>query len=646
MSAGPAASPIGPLARLLALAIDAAWLLGVSLPWIWWISAPGRLEPAWAWLGVVVLLSLAALPFWLCLGGTPGQLLLGQRLVDDRGAPRLLWRQVLLRWASAWLTLASLLYAPLWRDGGRRTRAWHERMSGTALVERDPERPESVPYRHWVGELPLAESLVHALAWPLPLLLAFGAVQAAAPLGHAALRGGALLLLLGWPLLAAVIVWGAVGAWRAAGRPAARAASMRAATGTPQSRRTAARALVALAAFAGLCLGVLNVLPRVPELVLLVFGHDPLGSAEATVSPDGRRLYVKGPLGLGSAAQVQRRLDDAPQLRWVVLESADGRLPEALRIATALRARGLRTRVSGECSGPCAFAFLSGVRRQLLPGARLGLRRLSAGTFNPPYQGLLNRSFGARLEAAGLTPHLVRKTLATPPSRTWYPEADEQAASHLVTVPERPLDVELPDPQGAVLADYAEALSASVLWQALEQRFPGLQALAAGQMAAASARGADAVQLAAQQAVSARLPPLLARASPETRWLYAEILLAQMQALGDDPASCSALLLGDVAAHRLLPRELAWREAGWLLGALTEAPRAEPVRRPKPLELEVIRRTLGTHAPGHLAGLWRPPSPLPAGAADCARGKAMLAELDTLAAPQRRLALRLMFERE
>ena len=49
------------------------------------------------------------------------------------------------------------------------------------------------------------------------------------------------------------------------------------------------------------------------------------------------------------------------------------------------------------------------------------------------------------------------------------PDHDELAAARLVSVPERPLDVELPAPQGAVVADYAEALSASPLWQALEK---------------------------------------------------------------------------------------------------------------------------------------------------------------------------------
>ena len=83
---------IGPLPRLLALGIDAAWLLGVALPWLWWTSVPGRWTPGVAALAGVLLLSLLAVPCWHRLGGTLGQRLLGQQLVDDQGAPRLLLR--------------------------------------------------------------------------------------------------------------------------------------------------------------------------------------------------------------------------------------------------------------------------------------------------------------------------------------------------------------------------------------------------------------------------------------------------------------------------------------------------------------------------------------------------------------------------
>ena len=291
--------------------------------------------------------------------------------------------------------------------------------------------------------------------------------------------------------------------------------------------------------------------------------------------------------------------------------------------------------------------FLAGARRQLLPGAHLGFQRISAGRFNPPHQTWVNAALRKQLASLGLTPHMVTKVLATPPTRLWVPDVDELTAAGLLSQPERPLDVDLPSPQDATLADYREALSASGLWQALDRRFPGTLADAAQRMLAAGSAGADAVQAAGHDVVAALMPQLLARASPETRWLYTDILLAQVGFLRTvDPVLCRGLLLGDAAAHRQLPRALVWREAEWLLAALEEAPRSTSTRAPTRIEQEVIRHTLGARAPQQLAGLWRPLAPPAPGEPDCERAQTLLSELGSIAAPQRRLALRLMYERQ
>ncbi len=640
--AEPQAVPevVGPLPRLLAFVIDALWLLLVSLPLFWGWRAAG-LGGAGVWLlALPLLLSLAAVPCWLVFGGTPGQLMLQQEVVDADSLRWLSLPQAVRRWAAGWASALSGGFAALWTDTSRQPQTWHDRYSGALVVEADVAGGSFLA-RHRLGELPLAQSLVVVGLWlPLPLLLSLGWIDAAGHLGNFALRAGSVWLLLAWPLLLALLGFGLLGVWRAARRPRRR--SPAAVAGA-----WAASALMAALLLGGVAWAAVQFGPQLAGRLRLPFGSDPLGTAAVTLSADGRRLQINGPLALGSADAVRRVLAAAPQLRLATLDAPGGRLPEASQIADALRARQLPTRVVGACGGVCALVFLAGPQRLVLPGASLALHRLSAGAFNPPYQTVLNRALGRQLAQAGLDAHLVNKVLASPPARPWTPDADERAAARLVTVPSRPLDVELPAPQGATVADYAEALSASALWQALERRFPGVQALAAQRMGAASPQGAEAVQVAAQEVVAALMPGLLAQASPETRWLFTEVLQAQIAALlALDPELCRGLLLGDVAAQRRLPPPLAWREAQWLLTALNEPPRATPVRRPNALELEVIRRTLGLRAPQRLAELWRPPvAPAPP-EPSCERGLAMLNELATLAAPQRRLALRLIFERE
>ena len=649
----------GPLRRLQAQAIDAAWLLGVAAPWIWWCLPPSQPAQPLALLGGLLLLSAGAIPCWMAMGATPGQLLLSQRVVDVSGSPSLGLDQAVLRWAMSWVGLLAAGVGLLWMGFDQRRQGWQDRVARTLVVEPGADeapssttgsddtlrrRAQRVPYtrRHLRGDLPVAHSLfVNTLLLPLPLLVLLGAVGAWTRLHSTGLWAGSLLLLLGWPLALALLAWGALGVWRASRPPPLKA--------TPRDRTMAIAAPAAAGVLlaTGLVLAAVNLGPRVPELAAVLVGHDLQGTLSAQVSADGRRLQLQGPVGLGDAARVKALLAASPQVRQVALQSTGGRLDEALRLADALRERGLPVRATGECSGACPFVFLAGSKRHLLPGARLGFRRVSAGGFNPPYQGLLNRELRHRFITAGLTPHLATKAVATPPTATWYPEGDELSSAKLVSVPERPLEVDLPAPAGASLADYAEALSASPLWQQLEKRFPGAQAEAAARMLAAGADNASAAQAASHEVVSLLLPGLLSQASPETRWLFTEVLLAQINALRLlDPVACRDLLLGDATAHRRLPPALAWREAEWLLGALSEAPRATPPRRPTALELEVIRRTLGPRAPQQLAGLWRPAAPSSPREPDCNLAEALLAELGSLAAPERRLALRLMYERE
>ncbi len=515
---------------------------------------------------------------------------------------------------------------------------------GDASVEALPSRPAapaSYWRRHLAGRLGLGRSLGLNLLLPaLPLWLLLGAVDAWSRLYGSTLRLSSAVLLLGWPLLLALLAWGALGVWRAARREDLYAES-------PAWRRVGAPALAILLALLVLLQFALQALPRVPEWVSLLAWRDPLGAARMELSADGRRLRLQGPIARGDGDRFQALLQSAPAAQLLILHGSSGRLAEARQIATAVRARGLATRAAGECSDVCAFVFLAGSKRQLLPGGRLGFHRVSVGAANPPYQRWANAELRQLLRADGLTPHMATKALATPPALMWFPDLDELTSAALVSVPERPLDVDLPVAGTASVAEYAEALSASPLWQALDRRFPGVAAEAAQRMAHAGAGGAEAVQIAGQAVVGQRLPLLLAQASPETRWLYTEILQAQVEHLrAVDAAACRGLLRGEVPALRMLPSALAWREAQWLLAALDETPRASAPRRATAVELEVIRRTLGPRAPRQLAVLWRSPEPPVPGEPDCDRSLGQLNELSAIAAPERRLALRLMYERE
>jgi hypothetical protein len=102
------------------------------------------------------------------------------------------------------------------------------------------------------------------------------------------------------------------------------------------------------------------------------------------------------------------------------------------------------------------------------------------------------------------------------------------------------------------------------------------------------------------------------------------------------------LLAVDAASRLERPASLPAREAVWMADAAAEAPRDTPPRAPSGIELEVVRRWLGADAPAQLAGLRHPGE---AGVRHCERIAALLTHTLQLPPGERRLALRMAFER-
>lgn len=495
--------------------------------------------------------------------------------------------------------------------------------------------PGSFPLAHWRGDLSLRVSFWLNFALPtVATNLVFGGLAAWMSLEGRSLQASSMALLVGWPLGLALAVWGAVGAWRAA----------HARDGDAILWSVAAKFALALGVLSTLASATLDFGFRFGESLQLAQGIDPLGAIRIIPAPDGRRLRLQGPLGMGDATRVQHQLEAAPQVELIELDSSGGRLYEAQAIAHAATDRGLRTRVVGQCDNACTLIFLAGKSRQIMPGAQLGLQRLSVAGFHPVLGWLANRELAAIYGRAGLPENFLIKTMSTPPPNLWHPEADELIAARMIGVPNRPLDIDLPTFRAALPDDYAEALSTNPVWQALDRRHPGSIAAAAGRMAAARASGAtdDAVQVAGQRVIEELLSALLSHASAPMRENFVVLLSDQLDALGaTSPQACLALLTGDAAVRRGLPTALVVRESEWLSDTATE-PAPDAARRPTELETEVIRRSLGERAPLLLAGLRRPARADTQGR-DCALAAALVGAVKNMPPAERRLALRMMF---
>ncbi|MBL8289422.1 MAG: hypothetical protein JNL85_15690 [Rubrivivax sp.] len=533
--------------------------------------------------------------------------------------------------------------------------------------------------RHWRGELTLPVSYwVNNVLLAMPVGFAIGALAAWIAVTGDHLRGGSLAVLVGWPLLVLFSAWCIVGAWRSA--------SAYSASGGSSLWAGLAKLSLALSTLGTLWSTAFDFVPHVGEYMRMARGIDPIGNVQATLSPDGRRLRLEGPLGLGDAQRVRSLVAGATALRIVELDSPGGRLVEGEQIAALVRKAAWHTRTTGGCESACTLIHMAGERKQLLPGARLGFHRAWAGTSNPVLDNLANRELVRIYREAGLPERFIERTLATPSHRIWYPSRDELIGAGLVSVAERPLDIELPDSPRAAASEYADAMTGSDTWLAIERRFPGAMAAAARRMADARQAGADAgeAQVQGQKVIEAQLPALLGEAGPELRESYLALWMAQLNAARSAaaaaaaaparapapkpaavppvanagaapappaaasaaaPAGCVGVLAGDAAARRSLSPELVQREAAWLIAAAAAAPAREAGgRTPSVVEQEVLRRRLGERSPALLAQAWQPGA-LQRPPRDCERTLELLRAVAALPPAERRLATRLMFGR-
>lgn len=521
--------------------------------------------------------------------------------------------------------------------------------------------------RHWRGELTLPVSFwVNNVALPLPVGFGIGAFAAWITVTGDYLRGGSIAVLVCWPLLVLFSIWCWVGAWRSA--------TAHSETGGSSLWAGLAKLSIVFGVIGTAATTAFDFVPNIGEYLQMARGRDPIGNVTATLSPDGRKLVLDGPLGLGDGQRVRALVAKAPAVKTVELNSPGGRLKEGEDIAALVKQSSWNTRTTGACQSACTFIHMAGTKKQLMPGAKIGFHRASSGSMNPVHDRLANRELVRIYREAGLPERFIERTLATPAWTMWHPSRDELVGAGLVSLAERPLDIDLPDDPKAPAGEYADAMTGSDAWLALDKRTPGIMGLAARRMAEARAEGADAaeVQVRGQRVVEAQMPALLAEAGPELRDSYLALWTAQVAAAraasiappaaraGSKPDSdapppaCIAVLAGDTAARRALGTELVQREAAWLIAAAGAEPTREVGGRTgSAVELEVLRRRLGEKSPALLTQAWRPGDWQRGGGQrggrdalrECDRTLELLRAVAALPGAERRLATRLMFGR-
>jgi hypothetical protein len=299
----------------------------------------------------------------------------------------------------------------------------------------DPAAASPAPWRslwairHWRGEirLPVAYWVNSVMVVFLVTVLAGAGVRgietAGAPLQ--AVSAAALLFLIGTLLL---WLWGAVGTWRSA--------TCHEDHGGKGGWAIAAQVMVVFGAFLTF-LQVQSYAYQSIEYGVLAFGGDSLGDpAQVTLEEDGTTIRIDGLLTSGTSGRFRALAGDVPRLRTVLLDSAGGRQMEAMRIAEAVKDRGLRTRVERECMSACTFILLAGRERTADPSARIGFHQPDFPGWSEGARRMAIREMGDDYRKAGLSGRFVDQAMATPTWDMWMPHHEELAAAQVLTARE------------------------------------------------------------------------------------------------------------------------------------------------------------------------------------------------------------------
>jgi len=635
--------------RVAAFAIDALLLYVTLTPLLWLLhQLVPTLAGGWVDKGVQrVLPAFILLVCWRMLGATPGQMLSMSEVVDAKTGEAMSLRQCLLRWVVFVASTVPFGIGFLWTIFDPQKRPLHDSWSGTAVIRRaqsgrkGPRTLKEMLAAHWQGELPLAISFwQNTVLILLPLLLLAVRITVEINVNGDLLRLGSAALLIVWPVMLLLACWSIVGTWRAAVEHAQQYGGAYGSLATFAVLAALGTTLLASASF--------EFLPRAGQYVRLVNGSDPLGQADMTLSEDQGHITVRGPLGMGDGTRFLSLAATSPTLRSVEIESATGRLSEAIQMANLVRDRKLHVRVIGACEDACPLIFLAADHRQVQLAGAVGFRRPSAGIFSPLMNAVLKPDLLALFRRYGAAEAFVADAFSAPAGQLWRPSRRQMVDVELIDPLPKTLDIALPAAGASQLVqDLIEALRDNPGWYLMEQSHAGIIDMAARRMAAARddpAKNEDQVQAEGQGLITAMLPDLLQKVGNNRRSDYVLIWREQLKAARMlDAHTCTAMLSADTMTKRKLPPDVIALEAAWLIQVMTDADTQATPRPVNSTEIAVLTHQLGERAPGLLAGLFAATRKNPA-AMDCDRVIGILDAVASLPNSVRPVAARAVFQ--
>jgi hypothetical protein len=344
-------------------------------------------------------------------------------------------------------------------------------ISPTVLL--DPNRRTNFLARYWRGEYSLGVSswcfvFLGNIVVAFVLVGIVGLFQSGKGYEPRAIFGS---LVFTWLVSSTFVIWQTVGLWRSADRYIARRHAVEESAGWA----TLAKFAVVLVFLTSLSAFVTAGLPQLIEASRMAFLDDPgIPPYSIRVMRNGTEAEITGGFKYGLTEDFTKILKASRQIKVVHLDSPGGRIGEAIRLNSLLKAQGVDTYVASGCYSACTIAFAAGRNRYLRHGAVLGFHAPAfPGTTKDDLESA-SRDQKQFFAQAGFDRTFIDRALSTPSSEMWKPSAELLAAAHVVTGPSDATEFAISGFGGDVSRDHmADLLAGDLpLLQSLKDRFP------------------------------------------------------------------------------------------------------------------------------------------------------------------------------
>ena len=123
---------------------------------------------------------------------------------------------------------------------------------------------------------------------------------------------------------------------------------------------------------------VLAILPHIDQLAQQQAVPLPPWEAEVgNVTLSGDQVILQGEIGFAMLNTLKQVLEEAPEVRELLLDSPGGRVYAARGIARIVTERSMNTRVDNICASACTLVFIAGIERSIEPAGKLGFHAYS-----------------------------------------------------------------------------------------------------------------------------------------------------------------------------------------------------------------------------------------------------------------------------